>query len=589
MTFADRHESHARSTPGAALRALPVFALGFALVASAWIALAGVSTSAFTFSLVRQQLVPLVVLFLVGYGVAGALAAAPIFISRRLAARRSHEGIYVGAMTAVSVWAILVVSFLPLKGSETFVDAGRLTTFQLNLLALVGVVAAGLLGGWLAAVLVGRVLSAARARLTAGGRAVLALVLAVVAVGLLLVGSRGSAQMARGSDDRPRVAIIGVDGCDWEKLGPLVDAGQLPTFRRLIEEGCSGPLLSIEPLISPRIWTSIATGKGAEKHGIRNFVNERNIPVNATMRRATPIWEIVSDGGGVVGVVGWYVTWPATDVRGFLVSDRVHSLLRGPVQMLQSAGGHPTNERLETFGQFDFDPGYKRYPHDEKRYQQNRIVDEPLRWGFLRDTIYGALAEAFLPRYRPDFAAVYYRGVDFVQHFFWKYSDPEPYGDVTAAEIERYGDVISNYYRYQDRLLASLLETLGDDVNVIIVSDHGFTHRLDIDPRLPQLTGMHDVRGVVIASGPAFRNGATIEGATILDIAPTALAVMGRPVAADMDGRPLTQIITDAHLDAHPILSVPSYEHAVASEPLEIGSTMDEGIKEKLRALGYIQ
>jgi arylsulfatase A-like enzyme len=100
---------------------------------------------------------------------------------------------------------------------------------------------------------------------------------------------------------------------------------------------------------------------------------------------------------------------------------------------------------------------------------------------------------------------------------------------------------------------------------------------------------MHDVRGVVIASGPAFRKGIRIEDATILDIAPTVLAVMGHPVAEDMDGRPLLEIITNEHLDAHPALSVPTYEPSGRPAPQEIGSAMDESIKEKLKALGYIQ
>lgn len=589
MTGARPRETAAATSRSAALVALPLFALGYTLAAAAWIALAGVSTSAFSLTLTRNQMVPLVGLFFAAYLVAGAIAVAPRLLIRHPRMSRSHHGAYFGGMTAVTVWVVLVVSYLPLKGSETFVTAGRLTTLQLNLIALVGVLAAGVGAGWLAAVAGRRLLSAARSRLGGGRLAATGLVAALVAVTLLGVGWQRAGGAPGVSRSRPRVAIVGVDGCDWEKLQPLLDAGELPTFRRLIENGASGTLLSIEPLISPKIWTSIATGKVADKHGIRNFVNERNVPVNATMRRATPVWDIVSSRGGVVGVTGWYVTWPANEVRGFLVSDRLHSLLRGPVQMLETAQGRPTNERLESFGDFDFDAGYKRYEPGEKRYQQNRIVDEPLRWGYLRDTIYGAVADALLPRYRPDLSAVYYRGVDFVQHFFWKYSDPDPYQDVTPVDIEAYGEVIDNYYRYQDDLLAKLLDALGEDVNVIVVSDHGFTRRLDIDPSLPQLTGMHDVRGVVIASGPAFRRGATIENATILDIAPTALAVMGHPVAADMDGRPLTDIITEEHLEACPIMSVPTYETAGARAPDEVGSTMDESIKEKLRALGYIQ
>ena len=54
------------------------------------------------------------------------------------------------------------------------------------------------------------------------------------------------------------------------------------------------------------------------------------------------------------------------------------------------------------------------------------------------------------------------------------------------------------------------------------------------------------MEGVLIASGPAFRAGAAPEGATLLDIAPTVLHLLGVPVPADMDGRVLTEILDPA-------------------------------------------
>jgi hypothetical protein len=263
--------------------------------------------------------------------------------------------------------------------------------------------------------------------------------------------------------------------------------------------------------------------------------------------------------------------------------------LRGPLQMYHSLRGRPTNERLEWFGDFSFDAGYKRYPETEKRYQQNRIVDEPLRWGYLRDLIYSRISQALVPIYDPTLTVVYFRGIDFVQHFFWQYSEPELFSDVTREDVAAYGNVITEYYLYQDGLLRNLLASVGEDVNVILVSDHGFTARTDIDPGRPQLTGMHDVRGVIIASGPAFRSSGYFEGATILDVAPTALAVVGLPVAEDMDGRALAEIIAEDHLETHPVASIPSYEPALRMETGEVGSPMDESIMGQLKSLGYIE
>lgn len=580
---------------GRVWRTLLATAVGFGLFVGALLGVVGLRTSGFTLTLLPAQIPEILAVLIACYL---AIGAAALLLSLRARRRertpRSLEQPLFHLMATLTLWIAFTLMFLPLKGSEAFVRADTLTTLQLNVLGLAAVLIAGWLLGWLAARVLCVATSAARRRMSARTRLTLGAACAAVALAALGVGTaarvHAGASLTPPPGPVPRVAVVGVDGCDWEKLAPLVEAGRLPNFRRLMDAGVYGPLESLPPLVSPRIWTSIATGKTPDKHGIRDFVNEAGVPVNATMRTASTVWEIVSGFGQPVGVVGWYVTWPVDAVNGFLVSDRLHSLLRGPVQMFQSLTGRPTNERLESFGAFTFDPGYKRYPKDELRYQQNRIVDEPLRWGYLRDAIYTRVARALLPIYRPAFAAVYLRGVDFVQHFFWQYSDPEPFGGLPESDIIAYGGVIDSYYVYTDALLGRLMKALGDDVNIILVSDHGFKARVDNpDPKRPQLTGTHDLYGVFIASGPAFRTAGRFEGATILDITPTALAVMGLPIAEDMDGRALTEIITPEHLAARPLTSVPSYEPAVPRERGEVGSTMDESIREQLRSLGYIE
>ena len=574
------------------------FAVAYALLAAAVLGALGLRTSGFTFTLAILQLLPLVLLSFVAYLVVGLIALAPGFVRRRAHAGARTRSRLVFAMTTVTLWVFLAVSFLPVKGSETFVRAGTLTTFQLNMLGLAGVFVIGLLAGWLASFLGTRLLRALHGVLTQKSMRLLGFGLAGLAIMALFAGpplrGRGFSHLtlpdAGTWNERPRLAVIGVDGCDWEMLGPLVEAGELPNFARLMERGSYGPLLSMDPMISPRIWTTIATGETPEEHGIVGFTNAAGVPVNARMRKSPALWEIVSAYGGVVAVNGWYVTWPTDDVRGYMVSDRVHSLLRGATQIWHSIEGEPTNERLARFGEFSFDAGYKRFPKTETAYQQNRIVDEPLRWGYLRDTIYGRLSHELLPRYEPDLAMVYFRGIDFVQHFFWQYTDRAEFPYVTDQQAREYGEVIANYYRYQDGLLGRLLDDLGDDVNILLVSDHGFKARLLPDPNMPELTGTHDRRGVIIAAGPAFRSSGYVEGATILDVAPTSLAVLGLPVTGTMDGRILLELLRPEHLERYPTRIVEGYGTALGrSVETESGSSMDESIKEQLRSLGYIQ
>ncbi len=100
-------------------------------------------------------------------------------------------------------------------------------------------------------------------------------------------------------------------------------------------------------------------------------------------------------------------------------------------------------------------------------------------------------------------------------------------------------------------------------------------------------TGDHRLEGVLIASGPAFRQGAKPEGATLLDIAPTVLHLLGVPVPADMDGRVLEEIL-DPSVVA-PAAS-PTDVSPPSSEPVAVAYTDEEdaAIQQRLADLGYL-
>jgi arylsulfatase A-like enzyme len=84
-----------------------------------------------------------------------------------------------------------------------------------------------------------------------------------------------------------------------------------------------------------------------------------------------------------------------------------------------------------------------------------------------------------------------------------------------------------------------------------------------------------------------MRSEQTIQGANIVDLAPTILYAMGCPIPRDMDGRVLTEAFHPQFLEAQPI----SYgEAATAAEERERAySEADEAeVRERLKGLGYI-
>ncbi|MGH2638343.1 MAG: alkaline phosphatase family protein, partial [Rhabdochlamydiaceae bacterium] len=99
-------------------------------------------------------------------------------------------------------------------------------------------------------------------------------------------------------------------------------------------------------------------------------------------------------------------------------------------------------------------------------------------------------------------------------------------------------------------------------------------------------TGTHNTRGVVMISGKEVVN-RQLEGASVFDIAPTILGIMGIPVPADMDGLALNQAFSEQFLSSNPL----RYSEVSEKEPheqYELSKEEQKKIEENLRSLGYI-
>ncbi len=120
-----------------------------------------------------------------------------------------------------------------------------------------------------------------------------------------------------------------------------------------------------------------------------------------------------------------------------------------------------------------------------------------------------------------------------------------------------------------------------------------------VDPRQPDQmqfftnkSGTHRDDGIFVAQGPMIRTGEVVEGARIIDLAPTLLSLLDVPVPADMDGRVLKEIFTQGPADAQPARTQqtndPSGSAHVVSEDGYTPEDEDR-ISERLRSLGYVE
>ena len=124
-----------------------------------------------------------------------------------------------------------------------------------------------------------------------------------------------------------KILLIGWDAADWEMIDPLLESGQMPALAQLIQGGMRGNLATLQPVLSPMLWTSIATGKRANQHGICGFTeplpDASGIgPVRSTSRKCKAIWNILSQSGLKSNIVGWFATNPPEPINGVMITDQ---------------------------------------------------------------------------------------------------------------------------------------------------------------------------------------------------------------------------------------------------------------------------
>ena len=130
--------------------------------------------------------------------------------------------------------------------------------------------------------------------------------------------------------------------------------------------------------------------------------------------------------------------------------------------------------------------------------------------------------------------------------------------------------------------LRSGYDVVGTDIALHDLKDKG-----EVITDSNNWSGTHESEGVFIACGKNFKKGHAIEGANIIDMAPTILYALGVSVPRVMDGRPLVDAFDEGFLESNPVrYSEEGYGEAAASDH---GEVEESDIMDKLRNLGYIE
>lgn len=431
--------------------------------------------------------------------------------------------------------------------------------------------------------------------------AVALVVLAIAAGGALEAMRTGGGWLKalRGGPEPPDVLLIGLDGVDPHILAGLIAAGRLPNFARLQREGAYGHLRSREPLLSPIVWTTIVTGRKGQDHGVLDFVevtdDGRTVPITSRQRRVPALWNLLDEDGRPSGFIGWYASYPAERVRGFMVSDRLafHQVRseraeRGGTHPpalsdeLRTRVGEPTPDTARTRARFLSDPAAPLTEDGGRRLEQLARIHATTEF-------YRRAAGDLSARFHPQLLGVYFEAVDACEHLFMEDAPPRR-PEVSDADFRDFSGVVGRCYEYQDEVLGDLLRLAGPRTVTVVCSDHGFKSG-EMRPRTPGRADVglaalwHLLSGVVFVHGRSVRPGAAIAGATILDIAPTILRVLGLPLSRELPGRPLEEVFEAGTLPASRSVARYAWTPRPAAGPPAAG---DDARVAELRALGYL-
>ena len=407
---------------------------------------------------------------------------------------------------------------------------------------------------------------------------------------------------------------MGWDAADWKSIMPLIERGKMPNLARMMDEGVASNLATLQPCFSPMLWTSIATGKRAYKHGILGFTeldpeSGSVRPITNLSRSTKAIWNIFNQAGKNTITVGWWPSHPPEPLsRGIMISNRYQRTENAPTRedwslpdgcvhpvrltgVLEQVHFHPADLHENELAHFV--PAITAMNLEEKKALVKRPQIQALMKIIADCTSINSAATALMQNEPWDFMAVYFDAIDHFGHGFMKYHPPK-LDHVSEEEFRLFSNINDAGYEYHDMMLGSLLALAGDDCNVILISDHGFhpdEARLKYIPREHAGPAReHREFGIFAAKGPDFKRGQNVIGASLLDICPTILHLHDLAVGDDMDGRVLSEIMADPREPQR----IPSWDEVEGddgchSAETKLDEVVDEEALAQLVALGYLE
>jgi predicted AlkP superfamily phosphohydrolase/phosphomutase/Tfp pilus assembly protein PilF len=390
-----------------------------------------------------------------------------------------------------------------------------------------------------------------------------------------------------------RVVIFGLDGADWELLSELSDDERIPNIKALARSGTTGSMQTIQPTVSPMVWTTVATGLSPDRHGVLDFVDQgRNAPADAYARRGPALWDIAEAFGRHAEVVNWWTAWPPTSPGTAVFDAPVEPLTGAAYPDAVAKRAQQLIVPVETIGYAQVRRFLNITDVEYDRAVASGNPADPVnifRTVLAKTWTDHRVALNVYQQQQPLVTMVHFDGTDVVNHLFGPYHPPYR-EDVSQEPYRRYWPAVANYYAEVDRLIGEWMSVLPPDTTVMILSAHGFKWGKTRPRSMPNgRAALSDHRnpGVFIAYGNHVLPSRGAHAISIYDIAPTVLAILGLPKSTEMPGQTATWLFKD--LSAVESVRVVSYSEFMNDRPMPLEARHNmPAYRAELQAIGHL-
>lgn len=208
---------------------------------------------------------------------------------------------------------------------------------------------------------------------------------------------------------RPRVLVITLAEATFDLIQPMMNAGKLPTFARLMAGGAWGRLQSHVPFVTPQMCGTVVTGRSPGEHGLMDFYQRgddgKYRETLGSDLLVPPIWRLLGEHGLRCGILNAPFSYPPEKINGFMIAGEdapgAHRSIAYPSSLY--------DEIIAKFGRY---PLKDTFPGGREKKDYLSIITADVQ---RQSEIY----EHILRTRDWDFSLIFFSQTAMVQHYFW--------------------------------------------------------------------------------------------------------------------------------------------------------------------------